>query len=292
MSRRILALVLVLVAGIGIGALTVFGLAPDDPSIDGLSQPPTISLVERFKRSEPSELAPEQLALMVDSLVQLLDEEIRERHILQQQLEEVQTAVTALQEVLRIRSAAAAGTDTTEQSVVQVARTVDERLQAAGFTPQQIESIRRREAEATMRQVELDDLARREGWVNTPRYWSELADLRNGPETARSELGDEAYDRYLYASGRPNRLSVTSVVGTSPAERAGFQAGDIINSYAGERVFATTRLNELRSSGERGVPVTVEVIRDGRLVQLSIPRGPMGLNAQPRAVDPDSLGGG
>lgn len=290
MPRRIAALVLVV--GIGIGALTFVAVTPDDPPIADPPQQSTTSLVERLKHSKSGELDAEQVALIVDSLVQVVDEEIRERRILQQQLEEMQTAITELQQILQIRNTATADTTAREQLINQAAQTIDERLQAAGFTPQQIDSARRREAEAVMQRIELDDQARREGWANTPRYWAELADLADGAETVRRELGDDAYDRYLFASGRPNRLSVTSVIETSPAERAGFQAGDIINSYGNERVFSTTQLNELRSSGERDVSVTVEVIRDGRLLQLSIPRGPMGLNAHPHVFDPSSLGGG
>ena len=290
MSRRIAALVLIV--GVGIGALAFVALAPDDAPIADLPQQSTTSLVERLKRSESSELTPEQVALIVDSLVQVLDEEIRERRVLQQQLEEMQTAIAELQRVFQIGTTATANAAARAQSADRVAGTINERLQAAGFTPEQIDSVRRREAEAVMQRIELDDQARREGWVNTPRYWAELAELTDGAATIRRELGDDAYDRYLFASGRPNRLSVTSVIETSPAESAGFQVGDIINSYGNERVFSTAQLNELRSSGERGVAVTVEVIRDGRLLQLSIPRGPMGLNAHPHVFDPSSLGGG
>ena len=65
MSRRIAALVLVV--GIGIGALAFVAVTPDDPPIADPEQQSTTSLVERLTCSESSELAPEQVALIVDS---------------------------------------------------------------------------------------------------------------------------------------------------------------------------------------------------------------------------------
>ena len=157
MSRRIAALVLVvgigIGIGIGIGALTFVAVTPDDPPIADPPQQSTTSLVERLKHGESSELTPEQVALIVDSLVQVLDEEIRERRVLQQQLEEMQTAIAELQRVLQIRTTATANATAQTQAAGRVAGTIDERLLAAGFTPQQIDSVRRREAEAVISEL-------------------------------------------------------------------------------------------------------------------------------------------
>ena len=137
-----------------------------------------------------------------------------------------------------------------------------------------------------MRQIEFDDRARREGWVNSPRYFAEAAALRDGSQAVRQELGDDAYDRYLYASGRPNRLVVSNVIATSPAERAGLQPGDVILSYGDQRVFSTQQLTDLRSSGDRGTPVTLDIVREGRPMQITMPRGPMGVQTSATNVDP------
>lgn len=80
-----------------------------------------------------------------------------------------------------------------------------------------------------MQRIELDDQARREGWGNTPRYWAELGDLADGAETVRSEFGDDAYDRYLFAGGRPNRLWVarpSNPYGSSTCFLLGWRAGN------------------------------------------------------------------
>jgi len=142
-----------------------------------------------------------------------------------------------------------------------------------------------------MRQIELNDRARREGWVNSPRYYEEFNKLTSGTESIRRELGDDAYDRYLFVSGRPNRIAVGTVIATSPAEQAGFQTADVIRSYDGDRVFSSAQLVNLRSAGDSGMPVVVEIIRDGEMMQITIPRGPMGIQTQGDLVNPYAPGG-
>ena len=208
----------------------------------------------------------------------------------------MRSELTELQQILRTFTIATSSANTrftaSQQQGAEVGQTIDARLAAAGFTPQQIETLGRREAAAQMQQVELDDQARREGWVNTARYYQELNNLVSGADTVRSDLGDDAYSRYLFASGRPNRVTVSRVIATSPAEKAGLQHGDVIRSYGGERVFSTQQLVNLRSAGDKGMPVIVEVIRDGELMQIWIPRGAMGIQTRPDTADPNAPGGG
>jgi len=298
MYSRIFVLILVVGLGVGVGiaALGDPRLAADEPSIDRLSQRAAGDLAERLKRGESSELDPEQLAQVVESLIQILDEEISERRVLEEQLEEVRAEMADLQQILRANVQAAVSANgintASQQPRTRIEQTVEDRLAASGFTAQQIESIRRREAEGVMQQIELDDRARREGWVDTPRYFDEFNNLTNGADTVRRDLGDDAYSRYLFASGRPNSITVGTVIETSPAEQAGLLRGDVIKSYGGQRVFSTTQLTKLRSEGVRGAPVTVEVIRDGKLMQISMRRGPMGIRTAPGMVDPNAPGGG
>ena len=138
-----------------------------------------------------------------------------------------------------------------------------------------------------MQQIELDYEARQDGWVNTPRYYEAVRDAASGGGLLREELGDAAYDRYLFATRGANRVAVSSVIENSPAATAGLRPGDIIQSYGGERVFMRQEVTELRSIGTRGVPVIVGVIRDGQYVQLTMPRGPMGVQLTPTSVDPN-----
>ncbi len=294
MYNRIVVVIFAVVVGAGIGALTVVRLASDDSSIEGLSQRAAESLADRATRGESGELDLEQLAQVVESLIQILDEEISERHVLAEQLEEVRSEMTELQQYLRARVESAFSINprnAVQQPGPQIEQAIEGRLAASGFTPQQFETIRRREAGAQMRQIELDDRARREGWVNTPRYYEESNNLPSGADIVRRDLGDDAYNRYLFASGRPNRVTVGRVIETSPAELAGLQSGDVIRSYGGERVFSSAQLVNLRSAGEKGVPVIVEIIRDGQLMQILMPRGAMGVETRSRMVDPSAAGG-
>lgn len=292
MNRQNVLVMIALGVGSAVGAVTVAKFTPEEQPVGSLSEPLPESIVEQLNLDNVSERDPEQVAQVVESLIQILDHEISERRVLEEQLSDLQTEMTNLQQMLgmRVRSNSAVEfkAGATERAAGRERLSEDERLAAAGFTPQQIEDLRRQESGVQMRGIALDDQARREGWINSSRYFEERASLRDGGNSVRQNLGDDAYARYLYASGRPNGIAVTNVISTSPAELAGFQPGDIIRSYAGERIFSARRLMQLRSEGESGAPVSVEVIRDGERLRLSIPRGPMGVESGPRMIDPDS----
>jgi C-terminal processing protease CtpA/Prc len=292
-TRQLLLSLLAVSAGVGIGALVVTELRTGTIPEHGTSQRSKPDIAGLLKSAGSSELSPTQLAQIVESLVQVLDEEIAERRLLAEQLEATQAELADLRQNLRGRVESAfesAARDQVESDIVasnaESVTSVEERMVAAGFTMDQQEQLRRREAEAVMEQIQLDDRARREGWFGTPRYYSEFEQLASGAEVLRNELGDDGYDRYLYANRRPNRIAVASVIQTSPAEQAGLRAGDVITRYGGDRIFATEQLSSLRSSGDPGAPVVVEIIRDGQPMQITMPRGPMGITTQPSVADP------
>lgn len=294
MHNQLLPIGLAVAVGIGIGALLVTRPASEQASIDGSSQNTMASFVAQVASGDFSQSDPELVARALDSLAHVLDEEIVERRILAEQLEELSGQFTDLQDNLGTRVTEAFAARTNESSVDRTPQqaTPEARLAAAGFTQQQVATLGRRRAEAQMQQVELDDRARREGWVNTPRYYQELNAFSNDLDPIRQDLGDEAYERYLFAIGRPNRVTVGGVIETSPAEQSGLRAGDVIRSYAGERIFSNQQLTNLRSGGDSGAPVSVEVIREGVPLQITIPRGPMGIQIQMEVIDPTAQAGG
>jgi C-terminal processing protease CtpA/Prc len=226
---------------------------------------------------------------VVESLAQVVGDEINERGVLAEQVEQLESELLDLKHNLRVRvqQAFQEGDGAPQpEGGDAIAQTAEERLAAIGITRQQLESIRALEAGAQMAQIELDDRARREGWINTPRYVQESQDLATGTTSVRNALGDELYDRYLFASGVPNRIAVGSIIEASPAHKAGLQSGDVVIRYGGENVYSTPQLVNLRSSGARGEPVAVEILRNGQLLQLTMPRGPMGISTGPMLVDP------
>lgn len=94
----------------------------------------------------------------------------------------------------------------------------------------------------------------------------------------RAELGDSDYERFLRAQGAPTAVQVTQILDSSPASRAGLQPGDEILSYNGNRVFNVLELRGMTMQGRPGEDVIVEVNRDGVTMQLSLPRGPIGIS--------------
>jgi hypothetical protein len=156
------------------------------------------------------------------------------------------------------------------------------RFLAAGFTPERVQWINRRTEElrvaAMQSQYEAQRTGQRGGGLDVD-------------QALRTEMGDSEYERYLTATGRPTEVRVMDVLATSAAERSGLKAGDEILSYGGTRVFDTRDLNTLTMQGVPGGSVTVEVRRDGQTLQVSVPRGPLGVTA-PGGGRPGGPGGG
>lgn len=146
-----------------------------------------------------------------------------------------------------------------------------ERMVEAGFTRAEAERILRRESELQMEQLAARYEARRSGEpISGFGSSGRLSQLRE-------ELGDDAYERYLTANGRSTRVSVSSVLEGSPALSAGLQPGDQIVRYDGQRVFSMDEITSLQMQGEVGQNVLVDIERDGLLMQIAMPRGPLGI---------------
>jgi C-terminal processing protease CtpA/Prc len=159
-------------------------------------------------------------------------------------------------------------------------------LVKAGLSEDMALEIMRRRNDLDLRKLQLHDRATREGYTGTPRYTSELMALRDEQISLRDELGDATYDNYLYANNRPNRVKVTSVMLGSVAEEMGVQDGDLILSYGPDRVFNSTELKAATSEGELGEYVNMDISRDGLLMSLWVPRGPLGVRLGVARVKP------
>lgn len=267
-------------AAVGIFAVTSLRPTPLEDSREG-----TWSSVQDIPSTADDGAA--ALTLALDALNRTLDEEIRERRVLEEQIGELRADLQALQRRADDETRRAQiGDSPAPTRAERIERSVDERLAAMGFSAGDVAHIRRVQARAALELVELDDRARREGWVDTPRYRREQRRASTGAHLLRDEIGDDAYDRYLFATRGLNRISVSSVIADSPAAQAGFEAGDLVLRYGGERVFSAAELLELRSSGAQGAPVVVDVLRGGQHLQLTMPRGAMGIALVPARRDP------
>lgn len=155
--------------------------------------------------------------------------------------------------------------------------TFERALVTAGLDPQTVTEIKRRRDDLTMAEMFLRDRANREQWADSPRFQDEMAAIEQQQMSLREEIGDDAYDRYLAAAGEPNRVRVEDVMMESPAAVAGLQRGDLVLRYGDARIFAPADLVAETRVGTAGEWVPLEVLRQGQRLQISVPRGPLGL---------------
>jgi hypothetical protein len=151
--------------------------------------------------------------------------------------------------------------------------------------PEEIARLRDRFEELEVEKRELHNIALRSGWLENPQYG---AAIRESYQELREDVGDEDYDKILYATGQSNRIRVERVLGGSNADNSGIRPGDVIVSYAGKRIFAQGSLDRLTAEAQMAENTRVEVLRDGEIVYLVVPRGPLGAKFERLRVTPGS----
>lgn len=157
---------------------------------------------------------------------------------------------------------------------------------AAGIDEQTARDLQNRRDQHQLARLELFDQAAREGWDDSEVLSEKLAELDAKRINLRDEIGDDAYDRLLFESGDPNRVSIASVISGSAAEIAGLEVGDLITNYDNERIFGVRELQQATRSGTKGEYVQILFDRGGRLLSADIPRGPMGVTLSTSTVMP------
>lgn len=104
-------------------------------------------------------------------------------------------------------------------------------LVAAGFEPVRAAELVGREAQLRREAAQREFAA-----TGTVRALTGTAQ-RASQATLRAELGDDEFERYRAALGRPTAVAVGGVGERSAAANAGLQSGDVVRAYDGERVF-------------------------------------------------------
>lgn len=160
-------------------------------------------------------------------------------------------------------------------------------LSAAGVPDTLAEDLIRRQARKDMARLDLQDRASREGWLRSDRYFEALEELDGGDFDIRAEIGDEAYDRFLFSIGESNRIQVSSVIPGSQAEKSGLMPGDVIERYDGRRLFAPGELRSATTQGMRDEFVAVQVRRGDGLIDTWLQRGPLGVRIGGARAAPD-----
>jgi hypothetical protein len=129
-----------------------------------------------------------------------------------------------------------------------------------------------------MDELYLRDQATREGWNHSSRYRKQVQEMWG--ET-RESLGDDDYDLLLYASNRHNRVLLSNVLQSSPAAAAGIESGDVLLRYDDRAIFQPGDLISATAEGAPESTVAVDIERDGEVMRVYLPRGPLGVQIQP-----------
>ncbi len=158
-------------------------------------------------------------------------------------------------------------------------------LRSLGIDETEIANIEEAFNKTEMDKLYLRNQAARQGG---PRGRQFMREMRKIQQDLQQQLSTENYDRLLYASGQANRVEVTDTLAASPAETAGIQAGDVLISYAGERIFSPRGLFQATTQGETGEMVSIEILRNNERNTLYLPRGPMGTRFKPTLSKPEN----
>lgn len=229
--------------------------------------------------------APGGSAPELESLANIVEAEVAERRRLEQKVDALSAELAALRG--EPPAPVPQAPDTARDPDV-AALADDLRLGAlveAGIDEGEAREIKRRMDAIDMEMMNLQYEASSGGWIGTERFAKAFRELRERRESTRESIGDETYDKYLYAMGQPNRIAVQEVLEGSPAQRAGLRSGDLLLSYGGDRLFTLNELVE-RSRRGGGDTVAIEVLRDGRRTLIYMPRGPLGIRSSFSRVDP------
>lgn len=205
---------------------------------------------------------------------------------LQQQLDDIKSAGTAPEAVAENSNPPDTARTQTSFTPARPVEPNHENLLAAGVSADQASQLLRRIGQQNYRRLELQNLIRR--YPDQAQYRNELRELNQNSISLRSELDDASYDKYLYHSGQNNRVEVSSVMAGSPAESAGFSAGDIILSYDNKKILSWTDIRQATLDGDINSYTNVDVLRNGERITLTVPRGTLGVQLNPLQMDPSA----
>lgn len=268
---------------IGLGFVAGLWAADNDPTAPLSPSADTTASAVADAAANPFS-SPDTPASLAD-LHRLVLEERAARERLGLQVEALQRDLAGLRRAAngaasRTNEAAQTAADVAQQPAQSRASTLREHeaLTALGIDTGRAERLRQRLEATEMERLYLRDRAQREGWLDTERYAKESRALDGKGDVYRNELGEHDYDRFLFMTGRPNRVLVERVLANSPGERAGLSAEDVILRYDNKRIHTPTDLTTLTLAGQTGEPVRVEVQRGERRFELFLPRGPIGIH--------------
>lgn len=146
-------------------------------------------------------------------------------------------------------------------------------LVAAGIAPTEIDWIRELFERTVAARLELEDARLRKGEGNALHVIRDELALE---QSLRAEFGDEDFDAVRFAMNEENRVILTDLLESSAGFQSGIRPGDEVISYDGQRIFRPRDLKLLIATGERDQPVEMRLLREGEVVRVFVPRGPIG----------------
>jgi hypothetical protein len=163
-----------------------------------------------------------------------------------------------------------------------------DRLIKAGINPTDAAEIAVAVDQITLDRLNLRYEAARNGTLDSDEYRDASAEIPNPRDFVQEEFGDDAYDRYLYATGQSNRVIVTDVLQQSLAQQIGLQAGDVLVALDDQRIYSSREIMPIASATTGSVPLTIR--RDGQILQYYVESGPLGIRSQRGFENPESPG--
>ena len=285
MNKQFILIPGLFLLGIAAGVAMMYPRGPEitqQPEYESQSSPALQTVISEHPMANAfviSQVSDSERIQALENQIQLLSERIEQLEksvdVKQEQTEE--TAALAIHDTSAV--------DTPVSSLNPAVTT--QSLVKAGIDAELAAAIVRRRNEIDMKILQLRDRASREGYLNTARYSRELQDLRDQDISLRDEIGDDYYDSYLFANRQSNRVKVASVMMGSPAEESGMMDGDLILSYDNRKIFNWNELQDATSRGQRDEYVNVTVLRNGQLVNLWMPRGPLGIRLGSSRIKPE-----
>jgi membrane-associated protease RseP (regulator of RpoE activity) len=280
------------------GALAVAGLARSGVDAPALSEPPSPepasavphgwgSAAALTEQAAPGTGSPPPSVPAPDPVLARLDEVSASWTRIEGEVTGLRRRVADLEQRMAAVQVKSETTDTSGPR--RLSATPDGQRTAmvqAGLAEDVAAEIIRRQGQQSLDRLNLRDVAAREGWLATDRYREELRRAEEDAVDLRQELGDEIYDRYLFAAGEDNRVRVDGIIPGSVGELAGLQPGDLIESYAGEPVLTFTDLRDATTGGERGELVQVRVRRGVQIFDAWVSRGPLGVQLDSARAEP------